>query len=186
MFRPPLSKLLVESLFARLVVTWGKAFTTQYEGVDAAAVKADWADKLRGFQRSGTDGAPTAPAIDWALDNLPPKPLNAVEFRQLCARYTAPEAPALPGPRRPVPEKFRKAISRLAAPIEDTRPEYVRVAERYIAIHGNREKSTPLVVANLLDAQRTLADYERQVELEAQRAPYRAHVPAPTEAPHGN
>lgn len=172
--KPPLSPVLVETLFARLIVTWGRDFTGQYEGVDDAALQADWADKLRGYQLErdleDPDDEPRAPAIMWALDNLPEKPLNAIGFRALCGRYTAPGGPkALPAPPRALPPHVAKEFAELAKPLDDKRPERVRVAARYIRIHGDNPKSTPLVLANLADAQRILVAYEEQLARDKER-----------------
>jgi hypothetical protein len=172
--KPPLSPELVETLFARLVLTWGRPFRQMYEGIDPAIVQADWADKLRGYQLDPEIGDrpedARAPAIDWALDYLPGTPLNAVQFRQLCGRYTAgPGKPALPAPPRPVPAQFRQVLAKLAEPIDDKRPERVRWAQRYIDTWGNDPRPPHRALAHLVDARRILERYEEQQRRDKER-----------------
>lgn len=120
---------LLDSLFARLVVAWGRDFWGQYEGVNLDAVRADWSRRLARF--------PTA-AIRHALDVLPAKPLNAIGFRDLCRTWRSPEEFALlppPGPA-PIPPQIAAQIARLSQPDEDRRPLRVRIAERYLRRWG--------------------------------------------------
>lgn len=96
-----LPALWVDRLFAKLAVRYGVAFTRQYEGLDIAAVKEDWADVLAGF-----DGE----SIAYALRYLPAeKPPTAMQFRDLCRRAPRREDPALPAPKtEPSPEVMAK------------------------------------------------------------------------------
>ncbi len=131
---------LVETLFARLAVSYGHPFLNQYEGFDMAAVHADWARELAVFGRWDDDGMVRSPAIDWALENLPAgRPVNALDFRQLCRGYRAGETSPLelPGPPREIPRHVASAIAKqLAMPIGDERPERVRIAARVISKWG--------------------------------------------------
>ncbi len=82
----------VDSLFARLLVRYGAAWTRMWEGVDIAAVKADWAEELAGF-------ANKPEAIKHGIENLPPdKPPNVSQFRLLCRNAPDYFPPALPAP----------------------------------------------------------------------------------------
>lgn len=78
----------VDRLFARLSATYGRDFASKYEGLDQNAVKSSWAHELAGF-------APHLDAIAWALENLPERPPNVIEFRALCRRAPTPEAPRI-------------------------------------------------------------------------------------------
>ncbi len=97
----------VESLFARLSVRYGIAFARQYEGFDMAAIKADWADVLAGF-----DGD----SIAYALRYLPTeRPPNALQFRDICRR--APSAPVVALPAPPAdPQRVAAALERMKKP----------------------------------------------------------------------
>lgn len=78
----------VDRLFARLSATYGRDFASKYEGLDQNAVKSSWSHELAGF-------APHLDAIAWALENLPERAPNVIEFRAICRRAPAPEAPRL-------------------------------------------------------------------------------------------
>jgi hypothetical protein len=154
----PLPSPWVDSLFARLTVSYGRNFLSQYEGIDIAAVKADWANQL-GWCKKDVDGKAEAPAIAWALENLiPGKPPTSLEFRKLCCGYNPPDTTlALPAPVRPVPEKFKREVERLVTPVQRREPEGMRVARNYIAKWGHpdsrataRQKSNVAYYENYL------------------------------------
>ena len=88
---------VIERLFARLNATYGRDFMSRYEGQDANAVKSSWAHELDGFDRS-------LPSIAWALENLPERAPNVIEFRALCRRAPSVEAPRL---QEPVADRAR-------------------------------------------------------------------------------
>jgi hypothetical protein len=73
----------VEKIFRKLSATYGAAFQRQYDGVDLADVKANWAHELAVFQQ-----APDA--IAYGLDHLPAdhRPPTVLQFRDLCRRPT--------------------------------------------------------------------------------------------------
>lgn len=86
----PMPGSWVEHLFAKLTVRYGAAFMRQYDGLDIAIVKGDWAEVL--------DGCPGA-SMSYALRYLPSdRPVNALQFRDLCRRAPPPENARLPAP----------------------------------------------------------------------------------------
>lgn len=90
----------IERLFTRLELAYGHRFLSQWPGIDPAVVKADWAEKLDGFENHRE-------ALQFALANLPAdNPVNAMQFRDLARR--APDKPvkALPAPP---PDKSKAA-----------------------------------------------------------------------------
>lgn len=94
----------VELLFERLAVRYGHDFLRRWEGLDMAAVKADWAAELSGF--SGDD-------ITYALRHMPAeRPPTCAQFRDLCRKAPRKEAPALPWPE-PNQEIAAKAVAAL-------------------------------------------------------------------------
>lgn len=98
----------VDALFARLVLRYGAAFLRQWEDASVDAVKADWARVL-----DGTSGT----AIQYAIENLPLAPLNAMAFRALCRNAPAPAMAALPEPRTAAdPERVRSMLAGLRRP----------------------------------------------------------------------
>lgn len=86
------SSELVERLFARLAVRYGSAWLAKWQGIDIAAVKADWSEVLGGFERNPE-------AIRHALAHLPEdRPPTATQFRALCIGRPEPALPALSAP----------------------------------------------------------------------------------------
>lgn len=83
---------VIDRLFSRLGVTYGRDFWSKYEGQDANTVKASWSHELSGFESA-------LPAIAWALENMPDSPPNAIQFRNLCRRAPETEKPRLEAPK---------------------------------------------------------------------------------------
>lgn len=101
------SSRIVEMVHTRLLVRYGVQWNRLYEGIDPAAVKADWIDQIGGLNPN---------AIRYALDNLPAdRPPNAGRFKALCMEYRAPERPyqALPRPKA-TPEDRERVRAMLA------------------------------------------------------------------------
>lgn len=68
----------VDSLFARMAVRYGSSWSAKWEGLDMAAVRADWAAELAGFA-----GWPEA--ISYGLQYIPAdRPPTVTQFRELC------------------------------------------------------------------------------------------------------
>ena len=82
----------IEDVFAKLALTYGRDFVAQYEGLDLALVKANWAQELAGFD-------PHPQALALALHHLPAdRPPNVLQFRALCRRMPLPPPQALAKP----------------------------------------------------------------------------------------
>lgn len=100
-----LQPAVIDRLFERLGATYGREFTGRYDGIDDVAVKAAWAHELAGFAERLRD-------IAWALDHLPQRVPNAIEFRALCRMAPAPAVPRIE--RAPAaPQVVRDAMARL-------------------------------------------------------------------------
>lgn len=180
--RGPLPDYLVETLFARLLQAYGVAFRDQYRGMDMVAVRQHWAEQLGGFyQPEVEDEYARAPAIEYALDNLPVHPLNVLEFRRICQRYMAPPTRALPPPKADA-ERLRREFAKLRTPA-DPRPEAVRVADRYIRLHGVKSKLTDRERQLLQHYQGVLAQWNREQERRARQQA--AQAQQKQEAAHG-
>lgn len=161
MARTPLPESWVERIFAILTTRYGVAFIRQYEGMKMSIVKADWALLLGGFMRQGDNGEDTAPAIVYALENLPSdRPPNAAQFRDICRQYREPERQALPAPCRPAPEMVRHLMAELQKPRDDLRPMPVQVADRYIKLWGNSNNLNPFRRGKLEEARATMRAWE--------------------------
>lgn len=101
-----LSTMAVDRLFSRLTATYGRDFIARYAGVPESDLKAAWAHELSGFE--GQLGA-----LAWALENLPERAPNVIEFRNLARRAPAPEVPRLPEPA-PNPARLAAELAKLA------------------------------------------------------------------------
>lgn len=92
---------IVDAIFAKLKLTYGRDFTGRYEGIDEALVKGDWAHELAGFARSPS-------AIKHALQHLPPeKPPTVLQFRALCINSPEPMPLGLPAPAPTAEQKAK-------------------------------------------------------------------------------
>lgn len=170
----------VELLWDSLINAYGSRFLLQYAGIEnLEPVKADWGSRMSGV-RVG--------AVRWALDNLPERPPNAIEFRNLCRQYNPPNIAALPAPVKPrpiesLPEAVRAAMARIHEPLPDTgEPQQVVEARRYVARFGGRTGLTHSQSQNLgwyrgiiqrhEDSQATLARVKaRMAEVKAEAEP---------------
>lgn len=87
----PLSRAWVDRVHARLLVRYGTAWLRKWDGIEAEAVIADWAERLDGL---------SAGQIQSGLDNLPPDwPPTASRFRELCFDERPEVYKALPAPK---------------------------------------------------------------------------------------
>lgn len=110
---PILPDSWVDEIFARMTVAYGSDWIMKWEGVDAAAVKQQWAKDLGGFVNRKD-------AIIHALEHLPvDRAPNSMQFRVICmnAPYDDP-MPALPAPELPGMPPRKADISRLQDAME--------------------------------------------------------------------
>lgn len=129
----------VEALFTKLTLAYGREFLGRWEGIDLSDVKTDWGHELSGFERHPE-------AIAYALANLPIKPPTVLEFRALCRRAPAPDAPRLESPRAN-PERVKAELDKLAPmrarAVDVDRKDWARVIR---ARHAAGEKLRPIQV----------------------------------------
>lgn len=96
----------IDRLFQRLAATYLSSWTRMLADVPVNDVKAAWAHELAGFEND-------LDSVAWALENLPERCPNVIEFRNLCRRAPAPELPRLPEPKAN-PERLRAELAKLA------------------------------------------------------------------------
>ncbi len=95
----------IDRLFERLSATYGSAWSRQWETVPMNDVKSAWAYELGSY-------AQRLEAVAWALENLPERCPNAIEFRNLCRSAPAPQTPKLPEPKAD-PERLKAELAKL-------------------------------------------------------------------------
>lgn len=132
----------VDRLFARLAATYGREWVQRWEGLDDKAVKALWGHELEPWGQR-------LEAIAWALENLPERAPNAVQFRNLCRQAPAP-AEALSALPPPNPERMKQEMAKLGhSPGKAPQREsgyHKAWAHRIVARHQAGEKITPTVL----------------------------------------
>lgn len=141
----------VDRLFERLSLTYGRQFAELYAAVDPGAVKALWAHELAVFANS-------LPRIAWALENLPPKCPNVIEFKHLCRQAPAPDVPRLPEPKAD-PERVKAELAKLGGVRQKAAASVVGVdhkawAKRIIARHVACERINPTTLRFAIEAMR--------------------------------
>jgi hypothetical protein len=128
---------VVNRIFERLATTYGRDFAARWEGLDQNAVKSSWAYELAGFANS-------LDSIAWAVENLPERAPNVIEFRNLCRRAPAKEAPRLESP------KFDPAIAAMVFDGLKAKPvgkfDHKAWAPRIIERHKAGAKISPTVL----------------------------------------
>jgi hypothetical protein len=134
----------VDRLFERLTATYGRQFLSLYEGLDAAAIKTSWAHELSGFGRN-------LHAVAWALEHLPERAPNAIEFRNLCRKAPEMETPKLPEPPAD-PARVASELAKLGSLRQSLASKTVtniEWAKRIVARHegGERIAMLPLNMA---------------------------------------
>lgn len=87
-----LQTALVDMIFTKMTLVYGRDFLGRWEGLNLADVKTDWAHELGGFE-------PHPEAIAYALQNLTPgKPPTVLEFRAIALKAPLPKWQELPAP----------------------------------------------------------------------------------------
>lgn len=135
----------IDRLFERLGATYGKQWTSMWDGTPMSDVKSLWAHELSAY--SGN-----LEALAFALENLPPRAPNCIEFKQLCRMAPRKEnAPAIEytkaDPARVQAEmaKLREAFKAKPATGYDPKAWARAIITRHDA--GEKINATPLHMA---------------------------------------
>lgn len=130
----------IDRLFERLSATYGAAWTRQWVDVPINDVKSAWAHELQGF-------ASQLEAVAWALENLPERCPNVIEFRNLCRRAPMPDVPRLPEPKAD-PERLKQELSKLGElrkqAVAQSFVDHKAWARRIVACHEAGHKVLPV------------------------------------------
>ena len=134
---------LVERVFSRLAATYCADWHHAIAGTPISDVKTAWAHELAGFLATRE----TMMAVAWALENLPERAPNAIQFRNLCRQAPAAPVALLDAPRAD-PERVAAELAKLA-PVRDAqdKPPPKAWAKRILSRHADGEKVSPGVMA---------------------------------------
>jgi hypothetical protein len=131
----------VERLFDRLAMFYGNEFKNKWNGFPLSDVKSTWAYELSQFSDNLN-------AIGWALQNLPDRCPNLIEFKNLCKQAPRPTTIALEAPKAPI-EVVDSVISKIVSSLVLTPTnniDHKRWAKRFKERHDNGEKLSPLQI----------------------------------------
>ncbi|MDE2104030.1 MAG: hypothetical protein KGL39_42730 [Patescibacteria group bacterium] len=135
---------VIDRLFQRLAATYGAAWDRSLGNAPMVDVKTVWGEELTGFSdRLGL--------IAWALENLPERCPNVIEFRNLCRHAPLLDAPRIEQERKAAtPERIAAELAKLTPAQPRQRGAVdVRWAQSIVAAHkrGVRVNSLPLRMA---------------------------------------
>lgn len=142
-----LSLKAVERIHERMALSYGAQYARMWAGLDHSALLEMWGSDLVAF------ASPTGmQRIAWALENLPDRCPNLMEFKSLCRQAPAPAAETLPAPSA-TPERMRTELAKLGHVV--AKPRYTGMmdwAPRILARHAAGERITPTVLKAARDA----------------------------------
>lgn len=96
--------VLVQSIFAKMVIRYGTLWTGRIAGADEMLLLRDWGMGLAGFRKD---------SIVWALEYLPEdSPPLLGQFKSLCARAPQPQQQAIEAPK-PDPQRVAVELGRM-------------------------------------------------------------------------
>jgi hypothetical protein len=137
-----LSNQAIDRLFTRFGATYGAQWDKSLGTAPLNDVKTLWAHELAPFANS-------LHRIAWALENLPARCPNVIEFKQLCRQAPAPDVPELPEPKAD-PERLKQELSKLgdlrAKLVTDTRVDHKAWAKRIMVRYRAAERINPTVL----------------------------------------
>jgi len=99
----------IDRLFERLALTYGVAWQNSFGSAPIMDVKSMWQHELGSFLQNKE----TMRRIVWALDNLPERVPNVIQFKNLCRMAPAPEVLMLPEPAAD-PERVAAELAKIA------------------------------------------------------------------------
>jgi hypothetical protein len=131
---------VVERIFKRMVATYGVQWARQWDGTPIGDVKAAWAHELSGY-------ANCLGAVAHALDNLPERCPNVIQFKALCrAAPPPPDVLRLDAPKAD-PVRVAAEIARMAPVRNNAALGSKDWAHRLKARHAAGDKINPFQVS---------------------------------------
>ena len=132
----------IDRLFMRLGATYGAQWDRSLGETPLSDIKAMWAHELSVFGHS-------LHRIAWALENLPPRCPNVIEFKNICRQAPAPEVERLPEPKAD-PARLQAELSKLgeirAQVTKTERVDHKAWARRILARVQAGEKVRPITL----------------------------------------
>jgi hypothetical protein len=125
---------VIDRLFSRLAATYGADWTRQWAKVPLSDVKTIWCHELEGYFGHLS-------AIAYALDNLPERCPNVIQFRNLCRAAPSSDVPRIDPPKAD-PAIVAKVLAGLA-PVTDNPHSMKTWAYRIKARHEAGERLNP-------------------------------------------
>jgi len=105
----------IDRIFSRLAMTYGTEFTNKWGTLNGMDVKTHWSHELSTYSDNLN-------AIGWALQNLPDRCPNLIEFKSLCKQAPRAEYAALEAPKASaeiVDKEILKIVSSFVKPKKD-------------------------------------------------------------------
>lgn len=125
---------VIDRLFTRLSATYGAAWTRQWADVPIVDVKTAWGHELAGY-------IDHMQAIGYALDNLPERCPNVIQFKHLCRAAPQRDVPRIEAPKAD-PARVAEVLSKLALP-PTTGHDPKAWARRIVARHEQGDNIRP-------------------------------------------
>jgi hypothetical protein len=136
----------IDRLFERLSMTYGIAWDNSIGSAPLNEIKTFWMNQLSGFMQSKE----SMMAISWALNNLPERPPNLIQFKNLCYQAPAVEKPQLPSPPAD-PERVKQELAKLGA-MNKPKSDPKDWARKILGDYAAGVKKSPTVVQMARDA----------------------------------
>jgi hypothetical protein len=136
----------IDRLFERLSMTYGIAWDNSIGSAPLNEIKTFWMNQLSGFMQSKE----SMMAISWALNHLPERPPNLVQFKNLCYQAPAVERPQLPSPPAD-PERVKQELAKLGA-MNKSKSDPKDWARKILGDYAAGVKKSPTVLKMARDA----------------------------------
>ena len=136
----------IDRLFERLSLTYGNAWDNSIGTAPLNEIKSFWMNQLSGFMQSKE----SMMAISWALNHLPERPPNLVQFKNLCYQAPAVEKPQLPSPPAD-PERVKQEFAKLAG-MNKVKSDPKDWARKILGDYAAGVKKSPTVLKMARDA----------------------------------
>lgn len=136
----------IDRLFERLSMTYGIAWDNSIGTAPLNEIKSFWMNQLAGFMQSKE----SMMSISWALNHLPERPPNLVQFKNLCYQAPAVEKPQLPSPPAD-PERVKQELAKLAG-MNNPKQDPKDWARKILGDYAAGVKKSPTVLKMARDA----------------------------------